>query len=129
MDSVLMQKRIEDSKDVDEGILKINNYIMVFSIGIAILTFIMVYNDVKDFVDKYIWIPLSINLLSIVIIFVLLIKSILNKPKKKNFDIVIQKKLEEFAELENKEFFEKKGFKLIIGDQFLWLNVKKIQFK
>ena len=62
---------------------------MVFSIGIAILTFILVYNDVNDFVDKYIWIPLSINLLSIVIIFILLAKSILNKPKKKNYDIVI----------------------------------------
>ena len=53
---------------------------MIFSIGIAILTFILVYNDVNDFVEKYIWIPLGINLISIVIIFVLLVKSILHKP-------------------------------------------------
>ena len=59
----------------------INNYIMAVSIFVAIIMFLLSYNDVKDFNDTYIWIPIVFIIVCVVAVLIVLIRGIFIKPE------------------------------------------------
>ena len=67
----------------------INNYIMAVSIFVAIIMFLLSYNDVKDFNDTYIWIPIVFIIVCVVAVLIVLIRGIFIKPETIEVDEMI----------------------------------------
>ena len=62
---------------------------MAFSILVAIIMFFLTYNDVEDFNEKYIWIPIVFIIVSVVVVLAILARGIFVKPERIDVDEMI----------------------------------------
>ena len=129
IEKFLVEKKISETQDSNKTIIKINNYIMIFSILLSILMFFLLYNEVNDFIDIYIWIPLSLVLLSLLFVLFFLFKGLLTEKKNMDVDFEIKNGLEAMALKENQGYYNKKGYHIDIGEEYVWLAIKKIARK
>ena len=58
----------------------ITNWIMLFTIILALVIFVCVYNEVDDFIDTYIWIFVSGIILSVISILYFIIHGVMKRP-------------------------------------------------
>ena len=62
---------------------------MAFSILVSIIMFFLTYNDVEDFNEKYIWIPIVFIIVSVVVVLAILARGIFVKPERIDVDEMI----------------------------------------
>ncbi len=94
IDTFLIKKRMSETKDFSKTAMTINFWVMIGSVMLSIFMFLMIYNDVDNFAEIYIWLPLPIVMVSIIIVLVILAKSILKKNREIDVDYEIQSHLE-----------------------------------
>ena len=126
IEKFLVEKKINETQDSNKMTIQINNYIMVFSILLSILMFFLLYNDVNDFIDIYIWIPLSLVLLSLILILFFLFKGLFTVKKVIDVEFEIKTGLGVLAQQSNIDYYNKKGYNIEIGEEYVWLAIRNI---
>jgi hypothetical protein len=129
VEKLLAQKKHDEKKDHNIITLNINNYIMIAAVIVSLIMYWLVYHNVKDFADTYIWIPLSFVLLSLLVVLVFLFYGLFKEREITDYDFEIINALENYAQKINKDYYIKKGYQIDIGEEYAYVTIRKIKKK
>ena len=106
IDLILIKKKVEESKDYNSGNIFMLNILFAMGLVVAFVMYVLALYDVDDFKEKFIWIPLSILLVIVLLAFIVMMKGLMTKRPFTNVNEEIMKTLLDCESQENAKHYE-----------------------
>ena len=90
---LMIKKKVEESKDYNSGNIFLLNILFALGMIVAFVMYVLALYDVDDFKEKFIWIPLSILLVIVLLAFMVMMKGLMTKRPFTNINEDIMNKL------------------------------------
>ena len=126
IDLIIIRKKVEESKNYNSINLLVLRLLFVFTLVTAFVMYELTLYDVKDFKERYIFVPFAVLLAAVAVSLLILGKGLLTKRHFIDIDAEVSKMLDKEIERENYNFYQNKGYILEKGTKFCWLAIKKV---
>ena len=93
IDLILIKKKVEESKDYNSGNIFLLNILFALGLIVAFVMYVLALYDIEDFKEKYIWAPLSILLVIVLLAFMVMMKGLMTKRPFTDVNKEIMEKL------------------------------------
>ena len=105
VDQALIQKKVEESKDYNATNIMILNILFALGVIVSLVMYMCALYDVEDFKENYIWIPLVILLIIVVLALLVMIKGLMQKREFIELNPLITKNLNAALNEEYKQYY------------------------
>ena len=126
IDTLLIRKKMEESRDYNSFNIMLIKSIALIGVITAFVMYILALYDVENFKEKYIFIPLSIIFVLVVVSLFIMVRGLMTHRIFFDVDAEISKALDSEIDKENNNYYVQRGYAIEKGTKFCWISIKKI---
>ena len=126
VDLFLIKKKLDENKEFSIPHNILFKILLGSIIFLSMLTYILVVNEIKQFNEGYVLIPVILILLFVLASFLIVLKGISKVQKSTNYRKLITNKLDWILKKENELHYNSKGYLMERNSSLHWLSLRKV---
>ena len=126
IDVLLISQKTKEttaSQTPSNWVFRITAFIAVF---LCFLSLVLTVNDTPNFRTTYVFIPLALVLVAVIVCLALVIHSVVQVKKEEPLDLLVSRAIDRILKRENQLHYNSKGYLFEKNENLYWLSLRKV---